>query len=129
MSWSNITKRTLLFGLGFLSAWAGYLQLNDADALIWVVVYGITAAIVFIEAFGYQVRATISTTVSIGYLLGAAYLAWLIFILGDTRPMFEDAQETGTLLATEEGRELIGLLFNVLAIRISRRLRWRSHSS
>ncbi|XP_077110756.1 transmembrane protein 220 isoform X2 [Ranitomeya variabilis] len=80
---------------------AAYVQVNDPDAEIWIVIYVIPAALIFLlsinpDITGHIIWRTLSALHGAVCLIGASYL----LLSGDIR----------NILHQEEGRELSGLV-------------------
>ncbi|XP_073524554.1 transmembrane protein 220-like [Phyllobates terribilis] len=80
---------------------AAYVQINDPDAEIWIVIYVIPAALVFLlsinpDITGHIIWRTLSALHGAGCMIGASYL----LLSGNIR----------NILHEEEGRELSGLV-------------------
>ncbi len=103
--------RILLALASGLFVWAGWLQVNDADPALWGAIYGGAAVMCGVAAAGVRVPIALAGSALAAVALGVGYLAWQIFVLGEVRPMYaESASGDPDLLATEEGREMLGLV-------------------
>ena len=95
--------------LAVLLGWAAVLQLNDVDPVLWAAVYGLAAVLCGLAAAGVRPARWMPAGYAVGALGWAGWLVWQIFVVGDVRPMFEHTTNP-SLLETEEGREMIGLI-------------------
>ncbi len=104
-------SRIFLGTFAFLFAWSASLQLNDADPLLWVGVYGWAALLCTLMAAGRRIPFGV-LTVTVGLVgVWAVFLAHAVFT-GDTSAMFPEGEQTGVVFVdAEEGRELGGLVF------------------
>ncbi|XP_069809122.1 transmembrane protein 220 [Dendropsophus ebraccatus] len=92
-------------------ALAAYVQINDPDAELWIVIYVIPAVLIFLlginpDITGHVIWRTLSGLHCAVCLLGASYLLGALLLSGNIRSM----------LHAEEGRELSGLLIITLWI-------------
>ncbi|XP_071968838.1 transmembrane protein 220 [Engystomops pustulosus] len=90
-------------------ALAAYVQVNDPDAEMWIVIYVIPAALILLVSInpditGHVIWRTLSTLHCTGCMMGASYLLMSLILSGHIR----------SLLHEEEGRELSGLLIIAL---------------
>ncbi len=101
-------KRAFALLFAGLFVWSAYLQLNDPDPVLWVLVYGIAAALCFACVLKRDL-ATAMRVFAAFALLGAAISAFEVWF-GEPRLMFPDNEMTGWVIVdTEEGREMGGL--------------------
>lgn len=109
----------LIFATVFaiLFAWAGYLQNNDPDALLWYLIYGSAALACVCFIFG-------KLNFLIAYLLATAYIIGAFFSWPD---QFQGvAIEDGDIVNVEHAREALGLLINAAVLTIlALRMRWK----
>ena len=99
-----------------LFVWAAYLQLNDTAPWLWVAVYLGAGTLCGLGAAWIRVRPAIGYGYALATVAGAVYLAWRIWGVGDVTAMYGDGlgEEAG-LVATKEGREMLGLLIVAVA--------------
>ena len=97
----------LAFACMILFALACFVQLNDPDAFIWIVIYGIpclASLFFFLHRFNYR----------IGLLLGISYFIGGILVWPET---YEGITlEGGNLENIERGREALGLFIITLVM-------------
>ena len=104
-----------LFALLF--AYAGYLQLNDGFALMWVLVYLGPAIVCAVFAAGVRMPLWLPAQFAAFTGVWAVVLATVVFSDDDLTQMFPDEEETGYVLVdTEEGREMGGLAIVAVAM-------------
>lgn len=116
-------RRIVLAVMGGLFAWAAYLQVNDANATMWIAVYGVASVASFAAALGQRLPMWLLGVGLFGALAGAGYLAVEIFWFDSTTAMYAKAGSGEiALLETKEGREMVGLLIVGAAFG----LQWRS---
>lgn len=96
-----------LFTILFL--WSAYLQLNDPDPALWIILYLIAAIASLLFAFN-KLNFLIAALLVLGYFIGAI-LNWPESFEGIT---FNDMSHKNI----EEGREALGLLFCGLILMI-----------
>ncbi|XP_044130966.1 transmembrane protein 220-like isoform X1 [Bufo gargarizans] len=90
-------------------ALAAYVQINDPDPEMWIVIYMVPAALIFLlsvnpDITGHVIWRTLSGLHSGVCLMGASYLLVPLLVSGNIR----------SILHEEEGRELSGLLIIAL---------------
>ncbi|MDY7395797.1 transmembrane 220 family protein [Aureibaculum sp. 2210JD6-5] len=90
----------IIFTILFL--WSAYLQLNDPDPLLWIVVYLIAALASLLFALS-KLNFLLASILALTYFIGAI-LNWPESFEGIT---FNDMSHKNI----EEGREALGLLF------------------
>jgi hypothetical protein len=107
----QIIERVVAGVLAALFLLAAAVQLNDADPVLWVTVYGGAALMCAFTAIAGYLPDGVGVPALAAVVVGASYLGWQIFVVGDVTPMYEQASgsEPG-LLDTEEGREMLGLV-------------------
>lgn len=107
----QIVVRAVVGVLAALFVLAAAVQLNDADPLLWVTVYGGAALMCAFTAIAGYLPDWVGVPALVAVVVGASYLGWQIFVVGDVSPMYQQASgsEPG-LLETEEGREMLGLV-------------------
>ncbi|MCK0188456.1 transmembrane 220 family protein [Arenibacter sp. F20364] len=90
-----------------LFIWAGLLQYNDPDAVLWYFLYGAAAVASFLFFFG-KLNVSIAFVLSIAYLIGA----WIFW-----PEHFEGVSiDGGNIDNIEHARESLGLLINALVM-------------
>ena len=90
----------IIFTILFL--WSAYLQLNDPDPVLWIVIYLVAAIASLLFAFN-KLNFLLAFVLAIGSVIGAI-LNWPESFEGIT---FNDMSHKNI----EEGREALGLLF------------------
>ncbi|KAM3922042.1 transmembrane protein 220 [Leptodactylus fuscus] len=85
-------------------ALAAYVQINDPDAEMWIVIYLIPAALIFLlsinpDITGHTIWKTLSSLHCAICVIGATYLLVSLLVSGNIRHILHE----------EEGRELSGL--------------------
>lgn len=106
-----VALRVIFAAMAVLLGWAAGLQLNDADPLLWIALYGGGALLCGLGALGRALPSWVGGAFAVGCLGYAAYLAVFVIGAGEGRPMFDGtASEEAGLIDLEEGRELFGLL-------------------
>lgn len=100
------------FGLvAALFAYAAFLQLNDPDPLLWVVIYLVAAGVAALTASNHPAPTSFAGGTALIALAWAAFIGSKVYGDGSVQPMFPQQQMTGWLIIdTEEGREMGGLL-------------------
>jgi uncharacterized membrane protein (UPF0136 family) len=109
----NKNKRMKLFVniiasvFAILFIWAGVLQYNDPDSLLWYTIYG-SAALASIFFIFNKLRLTVSVLLSFLYLLGS-YIFW--------PHQFEGVSlNGGDIVNIEHSRESLGLMINAMVM-------------
>ncbi|NNE26926.1 MAG: hypothetical protein HKN09_08795 [Saprospiraceae bacterium] len=99
-----------------------YVQFNDQDGLLWVLVYSIPLALALLSIFK---KSSLKLT-GLGLILFGALSVFqvptLVEWMNQGRPAFLDYQPTNIKIA-EEMRELLGMVINTIAIGI---LHWQN---
>ncbi|MCM4168890.1 hypothetical protein KCTC52924_02588 [Arenibacter antarcticus] len=90
-----------------LFIWAGILQYNDPDSLLWYVIYGSSALASLIFIFD-KLRLSIAVLLSFLYLIGS-YIFWPEHYEGISL-------NGGDIYKIEHARESLGLLINAMVM-------------
>lgn len=116
----QIVVRAVVGLLAALFVLAAAVQLNDADPALWVTIYGGAALMCGFAAIAGRLPDWVGVPALAAVVVGASYLGWQIFVVGDVSPMYQQASgsEPG-LLETEEGREMLGLVLVAVGLGLS----------
>lgn len=116
----QIIVRAVVGLLAALFVLAAAVQLNDADPALWVTIYGGAALTCAFAAIAGWLPDWVGVPALAAVVVGASYLGWQIFVVGDVSPMYQQASgsEPG-LLETEEGREMLGLVLVAVGLGLS----------
>ncbi|KAM4691186.1 transmembrane protein 220 [Rhinophrynus dorsalis] len=93
---------------------AAYVQVNDPDSELWIVIYTVPAILILLVSIspditGHIIWKTLAQLHSVVCVMGILYLSWYLFI-----------HSKKSILHEEEGRELSGLLIIVTWMLLSR---------
>lgn len=121
MFWKRTIAQFVTALLGGVFLWAAYLQLNDADGWIWVLVYLSAAVLAFLASAGRPMPQVAGRLIFFTFAF-SCYLG-IQAISPRATDMFEYGEKTGwTIVDTEEGREAGGLaLISVMLFGIIRK--------
>jgi hypothetical protein len=116
-NWKEWAARVVFGLIGLLFVYAGWIQLNDPDPLLWVATYLVAAIFCFFAAARRPLPAPVVGTYGAITAAWAIWLASIVFGGGEVRQMFPDQEKTGMVIVdTEEGREMGGLTIITLAM-------------
>ena len=106
--------RILNFMLAAMFLVFAFLQINDPDPIIWILIYGIMAAVCVMAIFEFYPRPFL-IVLAIGYLLYSVYYfpgvkVWLA--QDDKGQLFDNVAKMEHPFI-EESREFLGLMINV----------------
>ena len=105
-----------------------FVQVNDPDPVLWILIYGLMAVACILAAFGYYYPKALT-------LLLLIYLAYSFFLIpgvfewlrSDDRSLLFDDIAKMQHLYIEEAREFLGLVICILVLTMHL-LNWRSIS-
>jgi hypothetical protein len=125
MTVKQVIGRVFYLIMAGLFGYAAVKQGDDPDTLLWVVIYGLAAALCVIAAIGLRVVVTLAGLGAAGY---AVYLGVLYFGGYEATVMFPEdkaSQQPASELPwyrIEEPREMVGLI--VITVVIFSQLLW-----
>lgn len=117
--YTRYAARWTLGAFALLFLFAAYVQLNDADPLVWTAIY-LAAAHVAVFGAADRLPIRLGALATLAPAIGGLVLAWQLATAPSWTPMYPERAETPVgLLETEKGREMFGLFLIAAASSIA----------
>lgn len=105
-----------------------FVQINDPDPVLWILIYGLMAVACILAAFGYYYPKVIAALLML-YLVYSSFIIPGVFewLASEDRSLLFDDIAKMQHPYIEEAREFLGLLVSMLVL-IMHLVTWRSRS-
>jgi len=109
--------RVLHFLLAVMFLVFAFLQINDPDPIIWILIYGVMAVVCVMAIFEFYPRPVLMV-LAIAYLLYSIYYfpGVKVWLMQDDKAQLFDNVAKMEHPFIEESREFLGLMINVLVL-------------
>src|SRR5687768_2790860 len=109
--------RIVNFLLAIMFLAFAFLQINDPDPILWILIYGLMAVYAVMAIFDFYPQKFLIATVAIYALYSLLFVPGLIdwFNSGDRSALFDDVAKMEHLYI-EESREFLGLIICIVVL-------------
>jgi hypothetical protein len=113
----HLPMRVVNFILGVMFLLFAFLQLNDPDPVVWILIYGVMSVFCIMAIFNFYPQKFLIATASIYVLYSLMFVGGVMDWLksGDRSALFDDVAKMDHLYI-EESREFLGLMICVAVL-------------